>query len=684
MPGDRPESIEVVNPGYAEAVADGVWTPIQNEPMSVPNFKLGYTSPALSGPSASSTASGLLRCTVPEPSESNAARHAWRAFQRLNYGWRVPLSSLVFSTGDGDETLDIPYASPLSTLAYLMQHHPSVVVGGVSEHQERAQHLKAFWHAYQQWHPEHPVFREHGSDLSRVLPICWHGDEGRGKKRNQTVVISIESCIGIYTSWNLKIGKQTCTDCGCSKKVQDGFPKRDASSTPPWMKSLIEAQQTNMKGHSFLQHFPVYILPGSMYKEHKNLMHACLDQLGVDLKRGFYEGIEIPNQGFFFMACVGAKGDLKWFARSFALTRSFEHLGRKKNLEMCHECEGGTDGLPWEDVTSDDPCWSHTSFSSRPWSQPAPQVSQVPYDLQRPEKQIKRDAFHLCKVGIYRDFLACSILLLVKLAYFGSNGTVDDKLERAWGSFSLWCKTLGKTPGARSFNKRFFNAPNWSTYAYLNSKGSDTMLIMKWMKVLCVACKNDLSDQSHLELLDLIYWTATSGCNFFDIMNSHGLFLTFRCATALWKEVSAFIRGYAMLAHKSFHDLDFSGFSMKPKLHLLRHEELELFQKLSQRDCHYIPNPIMFANESNEDFIGRCCRLSRRCDTRLLCQRVIQSVFLKGDMLHRKWLKNGPKKSGRSSKVKTQLRTRRWSSPGWHRCQSFAMEKSSQSWCKPN
>ena len=121
-------------------------------------------------------------CGAEPPSRSNACRHAWRTFDRLDYGWRVPLSSLSFATGERNELLDVPYVNPVDTLKYLMQHHPPVVVGGLSQQEDRFCHLTAFWTAYKDYNPEHPVFSEHHSNLARVIPICWHGDEGRERK----------------------------------------------------------------------------------------------------------------------------------------------------------------------------------------------------------------------------------------------------------------------------------------------------------------------------------------------------------------------------------------------------------------------------------------------------------------------------------------------------------------------
>ena len=598
---------------------------------------------------------------VPEPSQANASRHAWRAFRRLKYGWSIPTRSLPFPTGNNDEILDVPYFSPLDIFKYLVTHHPSLVVGGVADPRERSQHLEGFWRAYKQIHSDHTVFSEHPHSLCRCIPICYHGDEGRGKRRGNTVVLSVEAVLGIMTGWKSSAGKETCTDCCPPSDVMEMFPQRSENPCAGW-DDYIKAQQTNMKGHSFLQHYPTFVLPGTMYKKHGGLMQACLGQMSNDLKQGFFDGFQDGDGRIYFLVVVGSKGDLKWMARAACLKRSFEHVGRKRHIEMCHECAAGSEALPFEDVTSEIPGWTRTIHTTRPWDElQPPAIASIPYSLSAPESQLKRDVFHLCKVGIYRDFCASAILWLLSVGYFGSIGDVDAKLERAHNVFSLFCQTTNRTPALRSFNKRFFNYTNLSAYGWTNSKGSDTMHLVAWVQVLCVACKNDLLHEDHLEILNLMHSTAKSASAFFKRMNTHGLFMAYPCAVSLWMEVRSFIRGYGFLAHKCFSQLHFPGFSMKPKIHLLRHSEHEVFQWLSDPSSHWIINPISFSCEQNEDFIGRSCRLSRRCDTRTLCVRVLQSIVLKGDMLHRRWLKFGPgpaKKPNAKKRLGTRLKPR--------------------------
>ena len=274
------------------------------------------------------------------------------------------MKSLLFPTGvEGDE-LDVPYACPSDIAAYLLRTHPALFAGGILDEVEQGRHLQGFWQAYKQFHPSHPVFREHGENLSRVIPVLWRGDEGRGKRRGNTTVISLEAALGAWTDWRLKTRQPTCTGCCPPPELLQRFPPRNEVDAD--VKARILAQQTNMRCHSYMQHWPLFILPGVMYKEYKGLIQACLWKLEEHMRDAFYSGVEVPRRGFFFLALVGAKGDLKWYTRCVGLERSFEHQGFVRNLQIGHECEAGSDDLPWEHVAVENPCWASTVHASRP------------------------------------------------------------------------------------------------------------------------------------------------------------------------------------------------------------------------------------------------------------------------------------------------------------------------------
>ena len=88
------------------------------------------------------------------------------------------------------------YNRPTDIVKFLIGHHPFVLSGADDAlHMESV--CEAFWGAYKQFHGSHKVFETHGDNLSHVIPLALHGDEGKGKRRSSTVIASLEAVVGI-------------------------------------------------------------------------------------------------------------------------------------------------------------------------------------------------------------------------------------------------------------------------------------------------------------------------------------------------------------------------------------------------------------------------------------------------------------------------------------------------------
>ena len=150
--------------------------------------------------------------------------------------------------------LPIHYLHPKKLIEYLVRCHP-VVVFGTPDACKARESLLAFWEGYQQYHPTHAAFSL-GVPMEQLIPVVLHGDEGRGKRRSNTTVFSWESPIGI------KGHSSVCTACAptgsWSPQCAQGHP----------FKSLL---RSNMKSHSCLQHWPMFLLPGTLWKTYKML-----------------------------------------------------------------------------------------------------------------------------------------------------------------------------------------------------------------------------------------------------------------------------------------------------------------------------------------------------------------------------------------------------------------------------
>ena len=138
------------------------------------------------------------------------------------------------------------YISPLDLFQYLMEKNPEVMVGGLGSASERAQNLRTFWHCYKLHSGDHDVFAEYGngasgSGLDNIIPIAWHGDEGRGKRRGNTVCVSMEAVIGVETALRKKteIRRKQLAAQGANppaaflQKIFDSFDR-------PWMPTCLQ------------------------------------------------------------------------------------------------------------------------------------------------------------------------------------------------------------------------------------------------------------------------------------------------------------------------------------------------------------------------------------------------------------------------------------------------------------
>ncbi len=552
-------------------------------------------------------------------------------FYRLHLGWKVKLTNFHYIAPNGDQ-LTIPYISPKDILPYLMKHHPDLVIGGLDSACERSLHLEAFWEAYRLKHPTHQVFSEHGNSLQNTLPIYWHGDEGRGKRRGTTVVISIETPIGIHT---LTETKKRPRPCGCAPpntlRVKFGNQTRQL---PSRFKKVLSQQRTTMTGHSFLQHWVLIILPTAICKTYPGVTKEMLHVIGKEFRELFYEGFEVNGRNYCVSIC-GAKGDLKWYCRVANFSRSFENQAITTDQPCCHECLGGSPGLPWEDVGSN-PCWNSTVWGARPWSIDPP-MTVVPYDVSKPESQYKKDPFHLCKVGIFRDLAGSVICFLCFKGFFGVDGDVSEKLNRAHSAFVMYTSATSQTPALRSFTKAFMMWPKFASYPWVNSKGSDTMLLLRWLVVQLTGFQNDPGHQASWNILQHMKKTCEAALAIFSHLNRHGLHLERDCGMVLYAHITRFIQGYTSLANINMADHRFNAFGVKPKIHLLRHSSLELEEILVSGWCT-IPISMNAENcEQNEDLIGRVSRLSRRFDSRRVCERLLKACLLKACLLHRRW-----------------------------------------------
>ena len=281
------------------------------------------------------------------------------------------------------------------------------------------------------------MFQEGPSRLKHTVPLCLFGDEGKGPKRGNYMVTTMESPLGLADH-------HVCR-CTCKEVVEKHVlevPMCYGPVAPDTAEQHVAAKAaTNYKSHSYLTRHILFGLPDFVYKEYPHIYQDMLALYASELKSLFCDGTECCGQRF-YVALLGNKGDLKHMAEKVAhLTRSCAHMGKTNMLHMCSLCMAGGPGYPWDEL-AERPAWVDTLFHSRPWDE-TPHLCTIPFDDQAPEALFRLDLFHLIKVGLGRD-IAGAIVLLCRLKFF-DDGTpaqavkLSARLHRAHKVFRLWC-----------------------------------------------------------------------------------------------------------------------------------------------------------------------------------------------------------------------------------------------------
>lgn len=565
----------------------------------------------------------------------NAERDLHKHFVRIGLSLPIPIHNLEHTLSDGG-TYVTEYINPSDWLHLLLQKFPRLISGGASPLEEQ---LEGFWGVFRLHHGEHEVFTKHASSLCHVIPLCFWGDEGRGPRRSGFLEATLETPLGLSE-------QEIVCDCGhvlgtwpthwlpsCEDETRHEMPKL----------SSIENLGSNYYGHSFLKRYYLFGLPGYIYSGEPGIIEKHLQIVATDLKRLFNEGIPYKDTRM-YGALIGSKGDMKFQAQTVAwMTRSYSNLGTRNQAQICSLCRAGDPDILMED-TQLEPDWKRTLYFERPWDNDwVPALTEVPYDGRRPELLYKLDFFHCFKVGLGRDLAGSSLIWLCYLGVYdfeGSTQNIDDRLCRCYGAFKLWALTEKYSPALRSFSKSFFNHKGSWEAPWSNSKGSDTMILLKYVRfqLSLVLLSPGPLVLPHVQILGLLRDAVDKGIDMCDALYSHNLLLPRTCASRLYLDIMVVIRGYKRVAaHCLYHG--FSGFRLKPKLHAMAHIAFELREVL-KKNTEVLLSPLVWSCELNEDHIGHVARVSRKLNTKTLGLRMVQRYLLKSKAIFRRFVNN--------------------------------------------
>ena len=135
--------------------------------------------------------------------QKNASRNLHSLIVRQGRSLRVPVTyiktpvRLVRGGRPQFTDIDFPVLLPSSWLRLMLTYCPEVILGGhpIEEVDDWGNMFANFWHHFNQ---SMPGVQMNGASPEVNIPVCIHGDEGRGKTRKPIMIIAWQALIGSF------------------------------------------------------------------------------------------------------------------------------------------------------------------------------------------------------------------------------------------------------------------------------------------------------------------------------------------------------------------------------------------------------------------------------------------------------------------------------------------------------
>jgi hypothetical protein len=348
-----------------------------------------------------------------------------------------------------------PYVSFVNWLRYLVEYDQLEHLVGVKDLGEMNKILLTFWDKFSKIHTEHVISTKDTAFRKMCIPVLLHGDEGRGLKKKQLMVLATHGILGK----------------GCSHSMND-----DGG----------EALRLNMVGNTWLNHFLQCVLPISLYNETPEAFFHMLDLQAKEYKQLFEEGLVVQGRRY-YVCCVGVKGDAPFISKSGKFERAFTRrptrASSKKAADgICHLCLAGKENydfpVPFEEYGVQRPAWLWTVGSVCPYSEPSP-LLQIPFEIGGTTEALWCfDLFHNFHSGLGKYFASSAVCICLELVQL----SIDDAFNFITADFNSYCRRNKESPYHKRLTKALFGVEQgfqdcpdggWS-------KGDFTRLVLKW------------------------------------------------------------------------------------------------------------------------------------------------------------------------------------------------------------
>lgn len=547
------------------------------------------------GEQVASSSSGLVplsKCTV---------SHSERDFQVVakRYQLHLPVQITSLNKTPGVRyTGDFAAISLRHWLSFHLEYNTFHILTGLSKPDSCREQkiLQEFWRRFQLLEPHHDVWnilREKDADTSRLVPILLHGDEGRGRKKSAFLVTAYHSILGFGT-----------------------INANKARKHRPYL-----SMKLNYAGNAHTHRMVSCVLPKMARDEiaFQDILRFITDDcLGM-----INEGVKNPHDGLIYRALVlQVVGDWQFLVKAGSLSRSYANVEKRPRAAssnpkgICHLCKAGQLNVPFEDL-KEGAVWQGTLHD--PTDTPfirAPQLLRLPHVGSKPSSFFCYDLWHAYHLGVGKTFCA-SVLALMSMQMPGGN--IELRFSELTARYIDFCDEAHESPFILSISKETLGWPDTKTFPNAQwSKGHVTTLMQKF--ILHYFERNPL-DESVDSLFPKCFEAAKCINEFMEKLYSSDVWLDSSFAISVAERGQRFLNLYQALAAQAFGE-NRALFVYMPKIHIMSHVVLNMKQQA--RTAPHVLNPLCFAVQVDEDYIGKCSRVSRRTGPGQVILRTLQ------------------------------------------------------------
>ncbi|CAK9017796.1 unnamed protein product [Durusdinium trenchii] len=330
---------------------------------------------------------------------------------------------------------------------------------------------------------------------------------------------------------------------------------------------------------------------------------------------------------------VSLKGDWPFLRSSMALNNGYNCK------DKCHRCNLGLkdsflDQQEWWDLKGAVKRLRPYDVNPKPFKAERSPLRDLAI-LENP-KFIRIDPAHTFAIdGVGKNFAGTAILLLMHMGWFGG-GNTDYKFQYAYSRFMAYCDARQKSTSIYEFSYKTLKLPIGSLRGTPRGlgKGHDCAIVTAWLDEELQQMDLESVAVEFRDIMEVLVWGCSSINRFWRCMYANGVWLNRLQVENMVQDGWAFVDGYATLARQSCK-FGMVGCQIRPKAHMFCHLLLDLEEMLSL-ECEWVLNPATHCTWSDEDFIGRVSRVSRRSHVLTCALHTIQRCL---GLYRRQWIK---------------------------------------------